>query len=75
MHVSTCVHASECKHINSTVSHPLPRKGIQVILYPDAPGVFLQDKVKKLIPMSTTFTPFTAWIGSESETAAEKNTV
>lgn len=49
----------------------LPRKGIQDILYPEAPGVFLQDKMKKLTPMSTTFRPLTAWICSESETAAE----
>lgn len=49
----------------------LPRKGIQEILYPDTPGVFLQDKVKELTPMSTTFTSLTAWIGPESETAAE----
>ena len=51
---------------------PLPRKGIQEILYPDAPGVFLQDTVKELTPMSTTFTSLTAWISWESETAAEK---
>lgn len=51
---------------------PLPRKGIQVILYPDAPGVFLQDRVKELTPMSKTFTSLTACIGPESETAAEK---
>lgn len=50
----------------------LPRKGIQEILYPDAPGVFRQDRLKELTPMSTTFTPFTAWMGSESEKAAEK---
>lgn len=50
----------------------LPRKGTQVILYPEAPGVLLHDKVKKFMPMSTTFTPLTAGIGSESETAAEK---
>ena len=49
-----------------------PRKGTQEILYPDAPGVFLQDRVKELTPMSTTFTSLTAWIGSESEIVAEK---
>lgn len=55
-----------------TVLGPLPRKGTQEILYPDAPGVFFQDRVKELTPMSKTFTPFTAGMGSESETAAEK---
>lgn len=49
----------------------VPRKGTQVILYPDAPGIFLQDRVKELTPMSTTFTSLTAWTGPESMTAAE----
>lgn len=61
-----------CMHTWLTMYVISPRKGIQEILYPDAPGVFLQDRVKELTPMSTTFTPFTAWIGSESETVAEK---
>lgn len=47
-----------------------PRKGIQETLYPDAPGVFFQDKVIELIPTSTTFTSFTLGTGPVSETAA-----
>lgn len=50
----------------------LPRKGVQETLYPDAPGVFLQDRVKELTPMSTTFNSLTAWTGPESEAEAEK---
>lgn len=56
---------------NMSICGPLPRKGTQVILYPDAPGAFLQDRVKALTPMSTTFTSLTAWTGPESMTKAE----